>query len=160
LRISRSSPEYWRTGYDWRKHEARINELPQFTVTVDGQAIHLVHVRSPEAEAMPLIMSHGWPGSFFEFISLLGPLSDPAGHGGDRRDAFDVVRPSIPGFGFSTPVREGGWEPRRIAKAFGALLGALGYERYGAHGGDWGSRISRELGLAERSASQGFTSAP
>jgi pimeloyl-ACP methyl ester carboxylesterase len=141
--------DYWRAGYDWREHEARINELPQFTATIDGQTIHFVHVRSPEPAALPLILTHGWPGSFLEFMELIGPLSDPAAHGADARDAFDVVCPSIPGFGFSAPVRESGWEARRTSEAFAALMGALGYERYGAHGGDWGSRISRDLGLVE-----------
>jgi epoxide hydrolase len=144
----RGLADYWRAGYDWREHEARMNAVPQFTATINGQAIHFVHVRSPERGALPLILVHGWPGSFFEFLELVGPLSDPAAHGGDAGDAFDVVCPSIPGFGFSSPVVDTGWEVRRIAKAFAALMGTLGYKRYGAHGGDWGSRISQELGVA------------
>ena len=145
----RELAEYWRTQYDWRRHDARVNELPQFVATIDGQRIHFPHVRSPEPGALPLILNHLWPGSFLEFIELIGTLADPVGHGGDSDDAFHVVCPSIPGFGFSVPVRDGGWEVRRIARAFATLMSTLGYQRYAAHGGDWGSRISRELGVAE-----------
>ena len=102
--------EYWRTGFDWRKQEARLNAFPQFTTEIDGQTIHFLHVRSPEPEALPLIISHGYPGSIAEFIEIIGPLTDPRAHGGDPADAFHVVAPSIPGFGFSVPVRETGWD--------------------------------------------------
>ncbi|MGH2350441.1 MAG: epoxide hydrolase family protein, partial [Chloroflexota bacterium] len=120
--------EYWRTSYDWRKHEARLNAFPQFTTTIDGQTIHFLHVRSPEPAALPLILTHGYPSSIVEFIEIIGPLTDPRSHGGDPADAFHVVAPSIPGFGFSVPVRETGWEMSRTTRAFAALMGRLGYE--------------------------------
>ncbi|TDD19179.1 epoxide hydrolase family protein [Nonomuraea diastatica] len=138
--------EYWRRGYDWRKHEAALNEHPQFTTEIDGQNIHFLHVRSPEPDALPLILTHGWPGSIVEFMKVIGPLSDPRAHGGDPADAFHVVAPSIPGFGFSGPTRETGWDLRRVARAWAELMSRLGYERYGAQGGDSGSVISPELG--------------
>lgn len=137
--------EYWRTGYDWRKQEALLNEFPQFTTTIDGQTIHFLHVRSPEPEALPLVLIPGWPGSIVEFMRMVGPLSDPRAHGGDPADAFHVVVPSIPGFGFSTPLREPGWATGRIAKALAELLRRLGYERYGAHGGDIGAGVAGGL---------------
>ncbi|MFI1396087.1 epoxide hydrolase family protein [Streptomyces sp. NPDC020681] len=138
--------QYWRTGYDWRAAEARLNQWPQFTTTIDGANIHFTHVRSPEPDATPLIITHGWPGSIVEFTEVVGPLSDPRAHGGDPADAFHLVVPSIPGFGFSGPTREKGWEYRRVAAAFAELMQRLGYRRYGAQGGDWGSAVSRELG--------------
>jgi epoxide hydrolase len=131
--------EYWRTGYDWRAHEARLNAFPQFTTTIDGQTMHFLHVRSPEPNATPLLLIHGWPGSFVEFIELIGPLTDPAAHGGDPGDAFHVVIPSVPGFGFSTPLSETGWTHGRIAKAFTELMARLGYDSYGVQGGDIGA---------------------
>jgi pimeloyl-ACP methyl ester carboxylesterase len=133
--------EYWQTGYDWREWEARLNEFPQFTTQIDGQNIHFLHVRSPEPDALPLIIIHGYPGSIMEFLEIIGPLTDPVSRGGDATDAFHVVAPSIPGFGFSTPVRETGWEMARTARAFAELMGRLGYERYGAQGGDVGAGI-------------------
>jgi pimeloyl-ACP methyl ester carboxylesterase len=133
--------EYWQNGYDWRQWEARLNEFPQFTTTIDGQDIHFLHVRSPEPGALPLIISHGYPSSVVEFLSIVGPLTDPVSHGGVAADAFHVVAPSIPGFGFSTPVRETGWEMARTARAFAELMDRLGYERYGAQGGDVGAGI-------------------
>jgi len=139
--------EYWRTGYDWRVYEARLNAFDQFTTTIDGQNVHFLHVRSAEAGALPLIITHGWPGSIVEFMNVIGPLTDPKAHGGDPADAFHLVVPAIPGYGFSGPTRERGWNVRRIAQAWAALMGRLGYERYGAQGGDWGSSISRELGI-------------
>jgi epoxide hydrolase len=139
--------EYWRTTYDWRKNEARLNEYPQYTTTIDGQNIHFLHVRSAEPEALPLILTHGWPGSVVELIELIRPLTDPRSNGGDPRDAFHVVVPSIPGFGFSGPTLETGWDVKRTARAFVELMSRLGYERYGAQGGDWGSSISRQMGL-------------
>lgn len=138
--------EYWRTAYDWREHEARLNQFAQFTTTIDRQNVHFLHVRSPEPNALPLIITHGWPGSVVEFLRLIGPLVDPRAHGGDPADAFHVVAPSIPGFGFSGPTHERGWTVARITRAWAALMRRLGYERYGAHGGDWGASISRELG--------------
>src|SRR6202521_652978 len=141
--------EYWRTAYDWRKHEARLNEFPQYTTPIDGQKVHFVHVRSPEPDAMPLIITHGWPGSVVEFLEVIGPLTDPRKHGGDPKDAFHVVAPSIPGYGFSGPTHEARWDVKRIARAFAELMSRLGYNRYGAQGGDWGSVISRELGLLD-----------
>ncbi|WP_204083050.1 epoxide hydrolase family protein [Asanoa ishikariensis] len=137
---------YWRHEYDWRAAEARLNDWPQFTTTVDGALIHFAHVRSPEPDATPLIMTHGWPGSIVEFSQVVGPLTDPRAHGGDPADAFDLVLPHIPGFGLSGPTQETGWEHRRVAEAFGELMRRLGYARYGTQGGDWGSVISRELG--------------
>jgi len=139
--------EYWRAGYDWRAHEQRLNEFPQFTTTIDGQNVHFLHVRSAEPGALPLILTHGWPGSVVEFMNVIGPLTDPVAHGGDRADAFHLVIPSIPGFGFSGPTRDREWNIQRIARAWDELMGRLGYQRYGAQGGDWGSTISRELGL-------------
>jgi epoxide hydrolase len=136
---------YWRDGYDWRAHEKELNNWPQFTTVIDGQAVHFLHVRSPVAGALPLVLTHGWPGSVAEFTGLLGPLTDPGAHGGDPADAFDVVVPSIPGYGFSGPTTEPGWDVARIARAWAELMRRLGYERYGAQGGDWGARISPEL---------------
>jgi pimeloyl-ACP methyl ester carboxylesterase len=107
----------WRTGYDWRVHEARLNEFPQFTTTIDGQNVHFMHVRSPQPDALPLIITHGWPGSVVEFINVIGPLTDPAHHGGDPADAFHVVAPSLPGFGFSGPLSGAGWDTRHVARA-------------------------------------------
>ena len=124
--------EYWRHGYDWRAAEARLNQWPQFTTTIDGANIHFAHLRSPEPDATPLIITHGWPGSIAEFTRITGPLSDPRAHGGDPADAFDLVLPSIPGFAFSGPTKEAGWEHRRVAAAFAELMRRLGYRRYGA----------------------------
>ncbi len=138
--------EYWRDRYDWRTWEARINEYPQFTTTIDGANIHFLHVRSPEPDALPLILSHGWPGSIVEFLDVLGPLSDPRRHGLDPAIAFDLVVPSLPGFGWSGPTPDTGWGPRRIARAWATLMRRVGYHRYGAIGNDWGSYISPELG--------------
>jgi epoxide hydrolase len=143
----RDLAEYWRTGYDWRLHERRLNEFPQFTTTIDGQRVHFLHVRSPEPGAMPLIVTHGWPGSVVEFTGVIGQLTDPRAHGGDPADAFHLVIPSIPGYGFSGPTHEPGWNVHRIALAWDVLMTRLGYARYGAQGGDWGASISRELGV-------------
>jgi len=141
--------EYWRISYDWREHEAELNRFPQFTTTVDGQTIHFMHVRSPEADAFPLILSHGWPGSVVEFLDVIGPLSDPRSHGSDAADAFHLVIPSLPGFGFSGPTREPGWDSNRIARAFAELMSRLGYERYGAQGGDFGAFVAPDLGRVD-----------
>ncbi|MEU9835585.1 epoxide hydrolase family protein [Streptosporangium sp. NPDC048047] len=141
--------EYWATGYDWREHEARLNVHPQFVTTVDGQDIHFLHVRSPEPDAVPLILTHGWPGSVLEFHDVIGPLTDPRAHGGDPADAFHLVIPSLPGYGFSAPLNEAGWTLNRIARTWATLMARLGYDRYGAQGGDWGWGVSRELGLID-----------
>jgi pimeloyl-ACP methyl ester carboxylesterase len=138
--------DYWRSGYDWRTHEAQLNQFPQFTTTLDGQHVHFLHVRSPEPNALPLLLTHGWPGSIVEFMKIIGPLTDPRAYGGDAADAFHVVAPSIPGFGFSGPTREIGWNTARVARAFAALMDRLGYDRYGAQGGDTGAIVSPELG--------------
>ncbi len=144
----RELAEYWRASYDWRVHERQLNAFPQFTTTIQGQRVHFLHVRSAEPDAVPLVMTHGWPGSVVEFTKVIGPLTDPRAHGGDPADAFHLVLPSIPGYGFSGPTREPGWNVARIALAWDELMTRLGYERYGAQGGDWGSAISRELGIS------------
>ncbi|GAB3959529.1 epoxide hydrolase [Actinoallomurus acanthiterrae] len=146
---ARRLAEYWRTGFDWRAAEARLNAFPQFTTRIDGQNIHFLHVRSPEQDALPLIITHGWPGSVAEFMKVIGPLTDPAAHGGDPADAFHVVAPSIPGFGFSGPTTETGWDLNRVAPAWAELMRRLGYQRYGAQGGDSGAVISPMLGRAD-----------
>ena len=143
----RELASYWRTGYEWRVHERQLNSFPQFTTEIDGQTVHFLHVRSGVPGALPLIMTHGWPGSVVEFMEIIGPLTDPGAHGGDPGDAFDLVVPSIPGFGFSGPTRLPGWNVPRVARAWDELMRRLGYRRYGAQGGDWGSGISRELGV-------------
>ncbi|MFI0355303.1 epoxide hydrolase family protein [Actinomadura sp. 9N407] len=143
--------EYWRTTYDWRAWEAKLNEFPQFTTEIDGQNIHFLHVRSAEPGAMPLLLTHGWPGSIVEFMNIIGPLTDPAAHGGDPADAFHVVAPSIPGFGFSGPTTEAGWNIPRVARAWKTLMSRLGYTRYGTQGGDTGSVISPEVGRIDSS---------
>src|SRR4029453_15665392 len=137
---------YWPTSYDWRAHEARLNEFPQFTTVIDGQSVHFLHVRSPEPGALPLIITHGWPGSVVEVMKIIAPLTDPAGHGGDPADAFHVVAPSLPGFGFSGPLAGPGWDTRRAARARGEPMGRPGFPRHGAPGGDTGSVVSPELG--------------
>ena len=141
--------EYWRTSYDWRAWEAKLNEVPQFTTEIGGQNIHFLHVRSPEPNALPLIITHGWPGSVAEFLDIIGPLTDPRAYGGDPADAFHVVIPSIPGFGFSGPTHEAGWNTARVAKAWAELMHRLGYERYGAQGGDMGALIAPDLGRCD-----------
>jgi epoxide hydrolase len=134
--------EYWRTDYDWRAWEAKLNEYPQFTTEIDGQNIHFLHVRSPEPDALPLILTHGWPNSVVEYLELIGPLTDPRAHGGHALDAFHVVIPSLPGFAFSGPTTETGWDAQRTAKAWAELMGRLGYDRYGAHGNDAGAIVA------------------
>jgi pimeloyl-ACP methyl ester carboxylesterase len=138
--------QYWGTGYDWRKVEARLNALPQFVTNLDGLDIHFIHVRSRHAEAMPLVMTHGWPGSVLELLSAVGPLTDPTEHGGRVEDAFHLVLPSIPGYGFSQKPIGTGWNPDRIARAWDTLMKRLGYEQYAAQGGDWGAIICDALG--------------
>jgi pimeloyl-ACP methyl ester carboxylesterase len=136
---------YWRDGFDWRAQERALNELDHFTTSIDGVEVHFVHQRSPNPEAMPLLLTHGWPGSFVEFVGLVGPLTDPAAHGGDRADAFHLVIPSLPGFGFSGKPTVAGYNPEKMADVLAVLMARLGYERYGAQGGDWGAIISRSL---------------
>lgn len=145
LSYVRRLADYWLNGYDWRTWEARLNAYPQFTTEIDGQQIHFLHVRSPEPEAFPLILTHGWPGSIVEFLLLIDPLSNPRAHGGDAADAFHLVIPSLPGFGFSGPTTDRGWGTQRTAKAWAELMARLGYERYGAVGNDAGSMVSPEL---------------
>jgi epoxide hydrolase len=137
--------DYWRTAYDWRVSEVRLNQFPQFTTTIDGQNVHFLHVRSLVPNALPLIMTHGWPGSIVEFQEIIEPLTNPAAHGGDPADAFNVIAPSLPGFGFSGPTDEAGWDTNRVARAWAELMRRLGYERYGAQGGDTGAIVSPEL---------------
>jgi pimeloyl-ACP methyl ester carboxylesterase len=134
--------DYWRTGFDWRAVEARLNQFPQFTTEIDGANVHFFHVRSNEPDALPLILTHGWPSSSAEFLDVIEALTDPRSHGGDPSQAFHVVIPSIPGFGFSGPQPEAGWGVERIALAWKELMSRLGYERYVAHGGDLGTWIS------------------
>jgi pimeloyl-ACP methyl ester carboxylesterase len=136
---------YWRTGYDWRAQEAALNEYPQFTTLIDGQNLHFLHVRSPEPAATPLILLHGWPGGVVDFLDVIGPLTDPAGHGGDPADAFHVVVPSLPGFGFSTPLAGPGMGPPRMAGVLVQLMSRLGYQRYGVQGYDTGAWVGPEL---------------
>ncbi|NNH72817.1 alpha/beta fold hydrolase [Nocardia uniformis] len=149
LAYLRELADYWRDGFDWRAQEAKLNAFPQYTTDIDGQSMHFLHIRSPEPGAVPLLLVHGWPGSVVEFAGLVGPLTDPVRHGGDPADAFHIVVPSIPGFGFSGPTTEPGWSPRRIAAAFAELMARLGYDYYGAQGGDVGAGICRELGLID-----------
>jgi epoxide hydrolase len=138
--------DYWRNQYDWRKWEALINQYPQFVTEIDGQKIHFLHVVSPEPNATPLILTHGWPGSVVEYLDVIEPLVNPRAHGGNASDAFHLVIPSLPGYGFSGPTGETGWNNYRIAKAWAALMAQLGYTHYGAVGNDAGSMISPELG--------------
>jgi pimeloyl-ACP methyl ester carboxylesterase len=137
---------YWATDYNWRMLEAKLNALPQFIMEIDGLDIHFIHVRSPHANALPLIMTHGWPGSFLEFVKLIGPLSDPESHGARAEDAFDLVVPSMPGFGFSARPRATGWNPERIAGAWVELMRRVGYARYVSQGGDWGAVVTDVMG--------------
>jgi epoxide hydrolase len=137
--------EYWRTGFDWRAQEAKLNAFPQFTTEIDGQQIHFLHVRSPAPDALPLIVTHGWPGSIAEFMKIIGPLTNPRAHGDDPADAFHVVAPSLPGFGFSMPVCEPGWEMGRTTEAFAELMRRLGYDRYGTQGDDIGAGVTGRL---------------
>ncbi len=137
---------HWAEDYDWRATEARLNALPQFRTVLDGLGVHLVHVRSPHPGALPLVLTHGWPGSVVEFEAVIGPLTDPVAHGGDAADAFHVVCPSLPGYGFSDRPARAGWTVERIADAWITLMARLGYRRYGAQGGDWGASITTVIG--------------
>jgi len=137
---------YWAADYDWRECEARLNALPQFTTEIDGEDIHFIHVRSSHADALPLIITHGWPGSVIELLEVIGPLTEPTAHGGSAGDAFDLVLPSLPGYGFSGEPAEVGWDPGRIARAWAELMRRLGYTRYVAQGGDQGAAVTDEMG--------------
>jgi pimeloyl-ACP methyl ester carboxylesterase len=137
---------YWSEEYDWRHTESRINSIPQFTTEIDGLGFHFLHARSPHPGALPLIITHGWPGSIVEFLKVIGPLTDPVAHGGDAADAFDVVCPSLPGYGYSQKPTSVGWDVERIAGAWAELMARLGYARYGAQGGDWGSMVTSAIG--------------
>ena len=138
---------YWATEYDWRKVEARLSALPQFVTTIDGLDIHFIHVRSKHTSALPVIVTHGWPGSVLEQLKIIGPLTDPTAYGGKAEDAFDVVIPSMPGYGFSGKPTSTGWDPAHIARAWVALMKRLGYTRYVAQGGDWGAVVTEQMGL-------------
>jgi epoxide hydrolase len=138
--------DYWADGYDWRATEQRLNALPQFRAELDGLGIHFLHVRSAHPDAFPLVLTHGWPGSIVEFLKVIGPLTDPTSHGGAAADAFHLVVPSLPGYGFSDKPAQPGWGVQRIAGAWMRLMARLGYARYGAQGGDWGTSISTSIG--------------
>ena len=147
LATTRALAQYWATDYDWRKCETKLNATPQFLTQIDGQDIHFIHVRSKHENALPLIVTHGWPGSIIEQMKIIGPLTDPTAHGASASDAFHLVIPSIPGYGFSPEPTTLGWDPIRIAKAWAVLMQRLGYEKFVAQGGDWGASITQELAL-------------
>jgi pimeloyl-ACP methyl ester carboxylesterase len=146
LATNQEVARYWTTDYDWRRCEARLNALPQFKTEIDGVDIHFIHVKSPHENALPLIITHGWPGSVIELLEVVGPLTDPTAHGGNAEDAFDLVLPSIPGYGFSAEPTELGWGPGRVAQAWAKLMQRLGYTRYVAQGGDVGSQVTDAMG--------------
>jgi epoxide hydrolase len=141
--------EYWRDTYDWRSQEARLNELAHFRTRIDGQSIHFIHARSAHADALPLLLTHGWPGSVVEFLDVIPALTEPEAHGGRAADAFHVIAPSLPGYGFSEPTRTRGWDVWRIAAAFVELMRRLDYPRYGAQGGDWGAQVATRIGALD-----------
>jgi len=147
LATMRSLAEHWAKRYDWRKVESRLNALPQFVTNIDGVDIHFIHVRSKHQNAMPLIITHGWPGSIIEELKIIEPLTNPTAHGGNASDAFDVIIPSLPGYGFSGKPTELGWDPVRIARAWATLMKRLGYSRFAASGGDWGDPVTEQLAL-------------
>src|ERR1700754_4658164 len=149
LATMQSLAAYWQTGYDWRKIEARMNAQPQFLTEIDGLDIHFIHVRSKHANALPMIVTHGWPGSIIEQMKIIGPLTNPTAHGGTAADAFHLVIPSLPGYGFSGKPTAVGWSPPRIAKAWAVLMQRLGYTRYVAQGGDWGNAVSETMALQQ-----------
>jgi pimeloyl-ACP methyl ester carboxylesterase len=146
LAYTRGLAEYWADGYDWRAREAALNRFDQFTTDIDGLNIHLIHQRSRHPDAFPLIITHGWPGSIVEFHKVIEPLTDPTAHGGRAEDAFHVVCPSLPGFGFSGKPSTTGWGVPRVAQAWETLMVRLGYDRYGAQGGDWGAIVTTAIG--------------
>jgi epoxide hydrolase len=142
--------DYWRTTYDWRAAEQQLNQFPQFTTQIDGANVHFLHVRSPEPAARPVILTHGWPGSVAEFLDVIEPLNNPGAHGGDPADAFHLVIPSVPGYGFSGPVTETGWDLTRVARAWAELMRRLGYHRYIAQGGDFGALVCLALATVDQ----------
>jgi pimeloyl-ACP methyl ester carboxylesterase len=142
--------EYWQHRYDWRRCEKRLNDFGQFQAEIDGLDIHFLHVRSPHPDALPLVLTHGWPGSVVEFLDVIGPLTDPTSYGGDAADAFHVVVPSLPGYGYSGKPTRTGWNIQRIARAWATLMAGLGYDRYGAQGGDWGAMVTSSIGQQDR----------
>jgi pimeloyl-ACP methyl ester carboxylesterase len=139
--------KYWASNYDWRKAEAKLNAFPNFITNIDGLDIHFIHVRSKHANALPLIVTHGWPGSVIEQLKIIEPLTNPTAHGGKAEDAFDIIIPSLPGYGFSEQPSVGGWEPSRIARAWITLMNRLGYKKYVAQGGDWGDPVTEQMGI-------------
>jgi microsomal epoxide hydrolase len=141
--------DHWRNTYDWRAQESRLNDLAHFRTRIDGQQIHFVHARSPHADAFPLLLTHGWPGSVVEFLDVIPRLTHPERYGGEPADAFHVVAPSLPGYGFSEPTRTPGWDVPRVARAFVELMARLGYPRYGAQGGDWGAQVTTRIGALD-----------
>ncbi len=147
LATIRKVAHYWANDYDWRKVEARLNALPQFLTEIDGLDIHFIHVRSKHPNAMPMIVTHGWPGSVIEQMKIIDPLTNPTAHGGTAADAFDLVIPSMPGYGFSARPTTTGWDPTRIARAWAVLMKRLGYQNYVAQGGDWGALVTEQLGV-------------
>jgi pimeloyl-ACP methyl ester carboxylesterase len=147
---------YWKDEYDWRTHEDALNRFPQFTTEIDDQRIHFIHARSPHEDATPLILMHGWPGSIVEFMDVIGPLTDPESHGRKPEDAFHVVAPSLPGYGFSEATKSTGYDCYRIAEAFAALMARLGYDDYGAEGGDWGAIIGNNLAILDAEHVRGY----
>src|SRR5579862_3790301 len=149
LATMRKVARYWQTEHDWRKVEARLNSLPQFMTRIDGLDIHFIHVRSKHDNALPLIVTHGWPGSIIEQLKIIGPLTDPTAHGGTAADAFHLVIPSLPGYGFSGKPAKPGWNPVSIAKAWATLMQRLGYTKYVAQGGDWGNAVSEVMALQQ-----------
>ena len=140
---------YWLDKYDWRAREARLNRFAQFRTAIDGLGIHFIHMRSPHTNAMPLVITHGWPGSIVEFHKVIEPLTNPTAHGGDAADAFHVVCPSLPGYGFSDKPSRTGWNVQRIARAWSELMRRLGYQRYAAQGGDWGAAVTGSIGTQD-----------
>jgi pimeloyl-ACP methyl ester carboxylesterase len=146
---ARSLVDHWERGYDWRRLESELGRFPQFMTEIDGLDIHFIHVRSKNPNAMPLLLTHGWPGSILDFLKLIGPLTDPVSYGADAADSFDVVVPSLPGFGFSGKPTQTGWNVSRIASAWAELMKRLGYTRWAAQGGDWGAVVTTALGAAQ-----------
>jgi len=147
LAMMRELARYWASDYDWHKCQARLNDLPQFITEIDGLDIHFIHVRSPHSGALPLIVTHGWPGSVIEQLKIIEPLANPTAHGASAADAFDLVIPSLPGHGFSAKPASTGWDPARIARAWAVLMTRLGYPRFVAQGGDWGAAVTQAMGI-------------
>jgi pimeloyl-ACP methyl ester carboxylesterase len=147
LAMMQELARYWGTGYDWRRCEAKLNGLPNFMTEIDGLNIHFIHVRSRHEDALPLIVTHGWPGSIIEQLKIIEPLTDPTAHGGSAADAFHLVIPSLPGHGFSAKPASTGWDPARIARAWVVLMKRLGYDRFVAQGGDWGAAVTQQMGI-------------